>query len=93
MIRSKLETYIEILTVLAEKGPLKLTNIMRAVGINEKNLKGHLGFLGKQGLVEEQTIGAAYAIFSVTQQGIKIAEYFHLQFAEENGPDRLRLRK
>jgi predicted transcriptional regulator len=78
MTQSKLETNIEILTVLAQKGPLKLASLMHAVKVNDKALKGYLSFLIRQGLVEEQTVAANSVFFSVTQQGIKILKFFKI---------------
>ena len=76
MRRSKLEIYVDILKVLGQKGPLKLTHIMYKANVNCKILKEYLDFLIKQGLVEENTIGKARVVFSVTQRGIIVLKYF-----------------
>ncbi len=55
--RSKLEMYVDILTVLAHRGPLKLTHVMYKANVNCSVLKEYLDFLIKQGLVEERTVG------------------------------------
>ena len=52
MRRSKLEMYIDVLTVLSQRGPLKLTHIMYKSNLNCSVLKGYLEFLIKQGLIE-----------------------------------------
>jgi len=39
MRRSKLEMYIDILKVLAHRGPLKLTHIMYKANVNFRELK------------------------------------------------------
>ena len=75
--RSKLEMYIDMLKVLAQKGPLKLTHIMYKANVNCSVLKEHLDFLITQGLVEERTIGRGRVVFSVTQRGITVLKYFH----------------
>ena len=76
MRRSKLEMYIDILTVLAHRGPLKLTHVMYKANVNCSVLKEYLEFLIKQGLVEERTIGKSRVVFAVTQRGITVLKYF-----------------
>ena len=76
MRRSKLEMYVDILTVLAHRGPLKLTHVMYKANVNCSVLKEYLEFLLKQGLVEERTIGKARVVFAVTQRGITVLKYF-----------------
>jgi predicted transcriptional regulator len=73
--RSKLEMYVDILTVLAHRGPLKLTHVMYKANVNCSVLKEHLDFLMKQGLVEERTIGKRRVVFAVTQRGITVLKY------------------
>ena len=77
MRRSKLEMYVDMLRVLAHKGPLKLTHIMYKANVNCIVLKEYLDFLIKQGLVEERTIGKARVVYVVTQRGITVLKYFH----------------
>ena len=76
MRRSKLEMYGDILKVLADQGPLKLTAIMYETNVNGKILKEYLDFLLAQGLVDKQTIRKQRAIFAVTQRGITVLNYF-----------------
>src|ERR1700690_1355450 len=76
MRRSKLEMYVDILTVLAHRGPLKLTHIMYKANVNCSVLKEYLDFLIKQGLVEERIVGKARVVFAVTQRGIMVLKYF-----------------
>ena len=76
MRRSHLEMYIEIIRVLAQKGPLKLTLIMYKANLNCTVLKEDLSFLIKRGLVEERTVGKAKTVFAVTQKGINVLKYF-----------------
>lgn len=77
MRRSKLETYVDILKVLAQKGPLKLTHVMYKANVNCKVLKEYLDFLMKQGLIEERTMRKASIVYAVTQRGITVLKYFH----------------
>ena len=76
MRRSKLEMYVDILTVLAHKGPLKLTHVMYKANVNCCVLKEYLDFLIKQGLVEERTIKKERVVYAVTQRGITVLKYF-----------------
>ncbi|HEX7482244.1 MAG TPA: winged helix-turn-helix domain-containing protein [Candidatus Bathyarchaeia archaeon] len=89
MRRSKLEMHIAILSVLANRGPLKLTHIMYKANVNCSILREHLDFLIKQKLIEEKIIGKERTVFVVTQQGINVLKYFKeltkaLPFIEEN---------
>jgi len=76
MRRSKLETYFDILKVLAHTGPLKLSHIMYKANVNGDMLKEYLDFLIKQGLVEKRTIKKRSTVFAVTQRGINVLRYF-----------------
>ena len=76
MRRSKLEMYIDILKVLAQRGPLKLTHVMYKANVNCSVLKEYISFLIKQGLVEEQTVGKRRLVYTVTQRGIMVLKYF-----------------
>ena len=76
MRRSKLEMYVDILAVLAHRGPLKLTHVMYKANVNCSVLKEYLEFLIKQGLVEERTVGKSRVVFAVTQRGITVLKYF-----------------
>ncbi len=76
MRRSKLEMYVDILSVLAHRGPLKLTHVMYKANVNCSVLKEYLDFLMKQGLVEERTIRKQRTVYAVTQRGITVLKYF-----------------
>ena len=77
MRRSKLEMYIDILNVLAHRGPLKLTHIMYKANVNCNVLTDYLDFLIKQGLVEKRTITKMRVVLAITQRGINALKYFH----------------
>jgi predicted transcriptional regulator len=68
--------YIDILKVLAHKGPLKLTHIMYKANVNCSVLKQYLDFLIAQGLVEEKTIGKKRIVYAITQRGLTVLKYF-----------------
>ena len=72
MSRSKLEMYVDILKVLADRGPLKLTHIMYKANVNCGVLKEYLGFLIKQGLVEERIIEKGRMFYAITSRGVAV---------------------
>ena len=76
MRRSKLEMYVDILKVLAQRGPLKLTHVMYKANVNCKVLKEYLDFLIKQGLIEEKIIRKERVVYAITQRGITVLKYF-----------------
>ena len=76
MRRSKLEMYIDILKVLAHRGPLKLTHIMYKANVNCSVLKQYLEFLTKQNLVEERTAGKRRVVYAITPRGITVLKHF-----------------
>ncbi|MGD0978715.1 MAG: winged helix-turn-helix domain-containing protein [Candidatus Bathyarchaeia archaeon] len=76
MRRSKLEMYVDILKVLAHRGPLKLTHIMYTANLNCSVLREYLDFLLKQNLVEERNVGKSRTVFTITQKGIAVLKGF-----------------
>jgi predicted transcriptional regulator len=68
--------YVDILTVLAHRGPLKLTHVMYKANVNCSVLKEYLDFLLKQGLVEERVLRKERVIYAITQRGITVLKYF-----------------
>jgi predicted transcriptional regulator len=76
MRRSKLEMYIDILNVLGNRGPLKLTHIMYKANINCSVLNEYIDFLIKQNLIEKRTIQKERIVFEITQRGITVLKYF-----------------
>lgn len=76
MRRSKLEMCVAILKVLAHNGPLKLTHIMYKANVNCSVLKDYLGFLIKQGVVEERSVGDKRVVYAITQRGITVLRHF-----------------
>jgi len=74
--RSKLEMYVDILAVLAHRGPLKLTHVMYKANVNCSILKEYLDFLMKQNLVEERVAGKRRVVFAITQRGIIVLKQF-----------------
>jgi predicted transcriptional regulator len=90
MRRSKLEMYVDILRVLAQRGPLKLTHIMYKANVNCNILKGYLDFLIKQGLIEERVVGKSKLVYANTARGTAVIKFFRelnkaLPLIEEDG--------
>jgi predicted transcriptional regulator len=67
---------VDILKVLAHKGPLKLTHIMHGANVNCSLLKGYLDFLISQGLVEERIVASNKVVYAATQRGVIVLKYF-----------------
>jgi predicted transcriptional regulator len=87
--RSKLEMYVDILSALTQRGPLKLTHIMYKANVNCSVLIEYLGFLMQKELVEERSIGKNKTVYAITQRGVTVLKYFGelkqvLPIAEEN---------
>jgi predicted transcriptional regulator len=76
MRRSKLEIYIDILDVLAFKGPLKLTHIMYKSNVNCKVLKEQLDFLMKNSLIDERIVKREHVVYAITQRGTTVLKAF-----------------
>jgi predicted transcriptional regulator len=68
--------YVDVLKVLAQRGPLKLTHIMYKANVNCKILKEYLGFLIKQGLIEERIVGKSKVVYANTPRGTTVLKYF-----------------
>lgn len=73
--RSKLELYIEILNALNQRRMQKITVVLEKIKTSDNFLKERMGFLMKQGLVEQRNIGEQVA-YSNTQRGIMVLRYF-----------------
>ena len=76
-----MEIYIDILKVLAQKGPLKLTHVMYKANINCSVLKENLDFLIKQNLIEEQVTvkkrNKTKISYAITEKGRTVIRYFN----------------
>ena len=81
MRRSKMEMYVDILKVLAQNGPLKLTHIMYKANVNCSVLKENLDFLINQNLIEEQIQqkkrNKTKIRYAVTERGRTVIKYFN----------------
>jgi predicted transcriptional regulator len=74
--RSKLEMYVDILSVLAQRGPLKLTHIMYKANLNCSVLGEYLDFLIEKELVEERKAQKNRTVYAITQRGVTVLKYF-----------------
>lgn len=81
MRRSKMEMYIDILKVMAQNGPLKLTHIMYKANVNCSVLKQNLEFLLEQNLIEEQVTvkrrNKTKISYAITEKGRTVIKYFN----------------
>ena len=93
MRRSKMEMYIDILKVLAQNGPMKLTHVMYKANVNCSVLKQNLDFLIEQNLLEEQITSKrrnrTKIRYAITEKGRTVIKYFNevnraLQITEES---------
>jgi predicted transcriptional regulator len=72
MRRSKLEMAIDILKILAQKGPLKLTHIMYKTNVNCDVLNRYLVFLMKHGLIKVHNVGRSRHVYAITGLGLTL---------------------
>jgi predicted transcriptional regulator len=93
MRRSKMEMYIDILKVMAQNGPMKLTHVMYKANVNCSVLKENLDFLIQQNLIEEQITvkkrNKTKVRYAITEKGRTVIKYFNevnraLQITEES---------
>jgi predicted transcriptional regulator len=81
MRRSKMEMYIDILKVMAQNGPMKLTHIMYKANVNCSVLKQNLDFLIQQNLIEEQVVhkkrNKTKISYAITEKGRTVIKYFN----------------
>jgi predicted transcriptional regulator len=68
--------YVDILKILAQRGPLKLTHVMYKANVNCSVLEEYLDFLSKQGLVEEKIIRRERIVYAITQRGVTVLKQF-----------------
>ncbi len=76
MKRSKLEMYVDILEVLAQRESLELTHIVYKANVSCDVLKEYLSFLIKQGLIEERVVGKGKVVYANTARGISVLKFF-----------------
>ncbi|MDG6222334.1 MAG: winged helix-turn-helix domain-containing protein [Candidatus Bathyarchaeota archaeon] len=77
MRRSRMETHLEILKILAQKRSLKLTELMYETNTNCSVLKEHLKFLVRKELIVENSLKNKNIVFDVTEQGLMVLKHFN----------------
>ena len=81
MRRSKMEMYIDILKVMVQNGPLKLTHVMYKANVNCSVLKQNLDFMIAQNLIEEQVTvkrrNKTKIRYAITEKGRTVIKYFN----------------
>ena len=84
--------YIDILKVMAQNGPMKLTHIMYKANVNCNVLKENLSFLLQQNLIQEQIKvkrrNKTKVRYAITERGRTVIKYFNevnkaLQISED----------
>jgi predicted transcriptional regulator len=70
--RSKLEVNLDIMKILASRGPMKPAQLIDKANLSHDILKQHLDFLTQQNLVEEQNLGKHETFYVVTERGLKV---------------------
>ncbi|WGM88540.1 MAG: ArsR family transcriptional regulator [Candidatus Bathyarchaeota archaeon] len=77
MRRSRMETHLEILKILAQKRSLKLTELMYETNTNCSVLKEHLKFLVRKELIVENSLKNKNIVYDVTEQGLMVLKHFN----------------
>ncbi len=70
--KSRLEKYVEILTLLAIRKPSSLTHIKNETGMHHNTVKIYLKFLVQQNLVEKQKSNKDEVSYAITGRGLKV---------------------
>ena len=76
MQKTKLEMYVGVLKILAQNDSLKTSNVPDKLNISTDELKRYMGFLLKQGLVDEQKLSNNRVVYLITHRGIRVLKYF-----------------
>jgi predicted transcriptional regulator len=79
MKRSKLDTYLDVLMVLARGKPLKITNIGQKANLNCDKLKENLDYLISLGMAEKRLQMEHHTVhefYMITQKGISTLRYY-----------------
>ena len=73
---SKLEVCIDILQILVQRGPSKLSLVTYEANLDSNVVKGNLDFLTKCGLVKERIVGKRLVVYEVNLNGVTVVKYF-----------------
>ena len=67
-----MEMEVDILKMLDQKGPLRLTHLMYKTNVNCDELTKDLVFLIKQGLIQKRLVGNGRQVYSITGLGLTL---------------------
>ena len=70
--KSKLMICIEVLCILSSNGPMRLSQLLDRLEMDECRLKPHLRLLWNRGLVEEEILGDNKIRYVVTDRGLSV---------------------
>jgi predicted transcriptional regulator len=76
MRKTKLETYVGILKILAQNDSLETSNVTNDLKISSSELEKYFAFLFKLNLIEERKLSNIKCVYSITQRGIRVLEHF-----------------
>lgn len=77
MRKTKLEMYVGALKIIAQNPSVKTCNVTNELNISTDELKKYLGFLLKQGFIDEQKLSNNRVVYVITQRGIRVLKYFN----------------
>ena len=69
--RSKLEIYIDILTMLDSHGPRKETQLVSSIGVSPEALEQHLDALQWQNLIQKN-LSKEGTLYTITKRGLRV---------------------
>ena len=73
---SKLEVCIDIIQILVQRGPLKLSLVTYEANLDSNVVKGILDFLTKEGIVKKRIVGKRLVVYEVNLKGVNVVKYF-----------------
>jgi predicted transcriptional regulator len=76
MQKTKLETYVDVLKILAQNNLLKTSNVADALNISSNELEKYFAFLFKLSLIEERKLSNSKCVYLITQRGIRVLKHF-----------------
>lgn len=76
--RSKSDVQLEILELLVNAGPMKLTHIMYKANVNCSILKMNIGFLINRNLIKAITVGKNRSTYTITNEGRRVIKHYRV---------------
>jgi predicted transcriptional regulator len=84
MQRSKLETCVNVLSVLAASGSMSLNQLATRFQVNKASLIKDLKMLKKSNLIEKQRLNKNEIVYVATQTGLRVLTVLE-QLSEDSG--------